>query len=119
MTREEIAALPAGQKLDALIHEHVFGRVVNWRAGCAFTDETGLLGWNPVPKYSSEIRAAWDVVEKLRERFSTISLYCGNGWGLVVSTIYSPCQEREWVGPVNADTACLAICRTALLTVLT
>lgn len=87
-------------------------------------------GWGPrhVLEYSSYLTDAWHIVDKIRERFSNVSLHGSNGWGLTCFNIYDSETdlelfsddrqqfiERNIVGPVNADTPALAICRTALL----
>jgi hypothetical protein len=52
--------------LDAEVHRKIFGRPVKTdRFGHHWTDEAGLLGLNPVPKYSTEVSAAWGVVAAL------------------------------------------------------
>lgn len=58
LTREEIQGLPPGRELDALIAKYVM-----------FPRHTHPLeeiqGW--CQKYSTEIKAAWEVVEKMRD----------------------------------------------------
>lgn len=111
MTREEIMTEPAGRKMNAAIHEKVFGLKVNWQHGWPFTDEVGLLGYRSVPKYSEDIAAAWPVVEWLRERWGQISFYGAQAWRCN-QYHYDPCH----VGiSGTGDTLPVAICRAALL----
>ena len=102
MKKEEILAMEAGEKLDALVLKEVMG-------------EEGQFYWRGHPdygaapiKYSTDISAAWQVVEKMK----TISLaiaYCLN-WG----------KEYVWrvdfgLGMVEAKAFPEAICKAALL----
>lgn len=66
--------LPPGRELDALVAEKVMGRQVTWEDSqedddqddCYFLDENGNYSWSAcVPRYSTDIAAAWQVVEKL------------------------------------------------------
>ena len=62
MTRDEILAMKAGRELDALVAEKVMGvkNMEQWLINHRM-DETG--------QYSTDIAAAWEVVEKMRQRF--------------------------------------------------
>jgi hypothetical protein len=74
----------AGRELDALVAEKVMGwptvTIIN---GCPFTPynpDTGIpyrsgLGVAALPFYSTDIAAAWDVVELMREQSYTLELY--------------------------------------------
>jgi hypothetical protein len=122
-------ALVAGHELDALVAERVMGwkwcdvrlrgstntvRVLlpprdgYWRQDGAH-DERDFARAAP-PFYSTEIRAAWEVVEALNERGFGVEVFrYGKAEGL----------EREWFVSIgdteaDADTAPLAICRAAL-----
>lgn len=70
----------------------------------------GLICFMP----SQRISDAWLVVEKLRERFQYVSLVAANGYGLTCWDIGDEAEAINIVGPFNADTAALAICKTAL-----
>lgn len=113
----EIINHPADRCLDALVAERVMGIVSN----------VGVVGWMldsrgytvRVPEYSTDIAAAWQVVEKLD--FTIVKV--DEGWmvgkldinaftndsGVVYGCIYDPGL---------AETAPLAICRAALLAVM-
>lgn len=78
--------MKAGRELDAHVEREVMGRPViygvrvMWECGSTFPDfgiddgsETPALGnhdalYTPVPLRSTDIAAAWEVVEKMRER---------------------------------------------------
>jgi hypothetical protein len=108
-TMQELRSLPAGPELDRLIGIHVMAK----------TD-------GAVPAYSTEIQAAWAVVEKMvrmeglyfgaphykNKRQSLAALGYPEGtdcWYCVINT-----KALNKV-VMCADTAPLAICRTALL----
>ena len=109
MTPEQIDQLAAGPRLDSLIAE----KLMNWLP--KNREET----WALIPCYSTDIAAAWLVVEKLK----ALNQRLGLSQGIVD-------QDEEWVftftdwtttkrsEPVYAETAPLAICRAALKTVI-
>lgn len=64
LTRETVLALAAGRELDALIEERVFGhRFYRTETGSLWS--TDLPGYLFLPPYSTDLAAAWLVVEKL------------------------------------------------------
>lgn len=134
-----IDELLAGRELDALIAEKVMG----WKripvppdanghfAGEALmqTDPPPNFRWNPlgkipfdtwVPHFSTDIAAAWQVVEKLvAEGYCPALLYDDEGhWGLFFDGVsQAEAQPESYVvftTPAWADTAPLAICLAAL-----
>ena len=109
MTKEEILQLEAGRELDALVMESVFG--IKRNDGT----EQYVIGHN-LPHFSTDISAAWEVVEKMIELKMFINI--GHGgilWRINVSSrkMY---ERLEYTG-ITAMTAPLAICRAALLVV--
>jgi hypothetical protein len=105
MTADEIRALSAGRELDAEVARHVMGM-----PGEAYS---------PVPRYSTDLATAWEVVEVLRRRFDGVALAAlprAGGWGLTVwdQPRHSSAAQNV-VGPVDAGTPALAVCHTALL----
>jgi hypothetical protein len=134
MTEAEIREMPAGPEMDALVAELVMG----WRPyenGRQYCDlSCGLPAdrdvddfihyscsyeipddWSP----STDIAAAWLVVEKITARnppfhespeWGLELRQIGDGWGVRLYGSHVPMLEAE------ADTAPLAICRAALLT---
>jgi hypothetical protein len=124
MTREEILNMPAGREMDALIAEKVF----HWKDGGEYwvTSEgkpTFLKVWNSgyysEPFYPSEdIDYAWYVIERMQVR----------GFNTRVE-VMPQITCAMWVknmneyGPapiiVRSESAPLAICRAALLAVMT
>lgn len=112
MTRDEILNLPAGRELDALISVQLFGVR-------EFLDEDDAyyLGENQMPvrlpDYSTDIAAAWEVVEKLKNVSGAtigVRVHPTAGYSINVYQL----GMNYWP---TADTAPLAICRAALLVV--
>ncbi len=94
----DIREMKAGRELDALVAEKVMGQY--------FRNEWYKLYNDTIPCYSTDISAAWKVVEKIKKEFVGISdpLNC-NIW------------ECSFTFKTSAlgETAPLAICRAALL----
>lgn len=115
-------------KIDAFIAEKVMGHKVMIQTE---PYETSSLNLHPgelyigegerIPHYSSDIRAAWEVVEKIRsmKRFGSGLPFkiqqqdnLENGlWCVETSELSADYHKRVWV---KADTAPLAICLAAL-----
>lgn len=127
--------MPAGDAMDALIAERVMGWS-RWyenkkdlyppegsEENLGWTKKGGILIAAHIPKYSSEIEAAWRVVEKVKgnshQDLLTIQqedMHPGSwevGW-MEYLPYEGGCLKRSSV----ADTVPLAICRAALKAVL-
>lgn len=121
MTKDEILNMPAGDEIDALISQCVFGNKIQWFDGPGGPVITGgtyekIRTWNKVSSYSTNMAAAWEVVEKVAGEDSELSVritgeYLGNGWRCVFTNAFVDYD-------VMAKTAPLAICRAALLAVM-
>lgn len=119
------------RQIDALVAEHVMGLKLRapdemeytqdreWADGETFVIDNGLANAELVPKYSSNIAAAWRVVEKLQADGRLIDL----GWAPEVGPWGFAIKHTDWSGPVPiersshcelADSAPLAICLAAL-----
>ena len=119
MTHDEIMKLEAGRELDTLVAERVMGwklKSHKWidgetRLGDFPEDkkETGT-SYRRVLKYTTDISAAWEVVEKMNsEGFAFYILWTtGIPWAM-----FDKDSSMEY--SAEADTAPLAICRAALL----
>ncbi|ETT55209.1 hypothetical protein BSK66_31175 [Paenibacillus odorifer] len=123
LTREEILAMEPGPALDEITAEIACGRKVrmlNEVTNNSFKPQydkkvidEGAGRYNIIPRYSSDISAAWEVLEK----FKQYSVMKAAGWGKEYDC-------RIWVGitgdqwSVQAKTASEAICKAALLAVL-
>jgi len=116
MTRDEIMAMEAGREMDALVAEKVMGwELRTFKSnGVDFWHIPGTVRCElDAPKFSTDIGAAWEVVEKM----------IGEMWNLSLeyqSAVYW-CEFGKTCVPGDgeiADTAPLAICRAALLAVM-
>ena len=115
-----------GRELDALIAEKVMECSVSYiihspepRCGCrsqhhngrvgeAYIDHGQLCVLRAIPEYSTNIAAAWEVVEKMREN-QTVGIHeYSEGWEVVL--IGPGCAVADG----QADTAPHAICLAAL-----
>lgn len=143
MTREEILKMPAGKEIDALIADHV----MYWNHNHEINEcEDGwynycmICGYEPrfeevepgkcygYPRYSTNISAAWEVVEALRERQIPIQIrgdewYDGGGWIVeIMDVLGKKVKHKSYIevsGPNRGrPNVCLAICHAALLSVL-
>lgn len=137
MTRDEILALPAGPDLDRLVAELVLGWTVgeveipherDWRSEKEARRFAGgePTTWMPSHEYeyvssemfrpSVDIRAAWEVVEQLRQRW-----YAWNPVRLSMTLSGWCCRIRVSATRYevfNSQMAPHAICIAALLAVL-
>lgn len=122
MTREEILNMPANRETDVLMAEEVMGLRLDWEfaefqngepAVPTLRDKYDEIGM--VPFYSTDISAAWEVVEKLCNE---------TGCDIVKVCKRDPELFGEWSCNFGrgceafGDTAPLAICRAARLLVL-
>lgn len=122
-----MSELPAGRELDALIAEKVMGlcvrsaEQVGIRAheeeyACDFyvnKPDASEPRWGhmlPLQPYSTDIRAAWEVFERVRhlsQESSTRIEHEGDLWHATFSTL-------DFLAQASGETAPLAICRAAL-----
>lgn len=125
--------MPAGPELDAEISRLVFNRPLRladrvkindrwvdtptWIDDWYTPEEMGAgtsAGMKP-PRYSTDMAAAWGVVEKMRGRDLCMDLMCyphgGSGWWCSFDSPLS--SFRRWQAR-SCETAPLAICRAAL-----
>lgn len=63
MNEREILTMPAGRELDALIAEKVMGLVL-----VEYDGALRIRSEHPIPKYSMEMGAAWEVVDHMLMR---------------------------------------------------
>lgn len=117
--REQILGMKAGRELDA----HVAEKIMNWRkdrkpGGYWYAPNQPNLGRHSPPQYSTDIAAAWEVVEHMQSKADDWDfLYFGPATG-----------ENNWRGwhcnflddrtLAFGDTMPEAICKAALLAVL-
>lgn len=123
LTREQIQSMPAGRELDELVKKYVMGwekvennnltePLTDWyetKDGIRYNVTSKAWTFNP----SREIKATWEVVEKLHETGGCdIGCYGKGEYKWFSVETHSP----KW-GSVKqtAETAPLAICKAALL----
>lgn len=107
-----MSKLEAGRELDALVAERVFGAVVDGERSSIDPDSADC--WRETPHFSTDISAAWEVVEMVYAKWN----------GRVRATIlrddggcyckFVALTGHGIVGSAHADTAPLAICLAAL-----
>lgn len=111
MTRDEILNMPAGRELDALIAEKVMGLKVDYEFDEVLEPRVPFLvdkydEWGYLPNYSTDIAAAWQVVERFESHCTMNNVH--GIW---------ECYLPDFA--IGKDkTAPLAICRAALLAVM-
>jgi hypothetical protein len=119
MTRDEILNMPAGREMDIKIHVEIMGwmeldnslrlsksRIFN-------KPEVGTMYDYNVPNYSTDIAAAWQVVDEMWEKGFFHELAKARG-----GEIARIGNKEKDTGDVFAETAPLAICRAALLAMM-
>ena len=123
MNKEDILNMEAGEELDELIAEKVMGFIKLPFPGLPKfqkpTDD-GVIPLYYTPKYSTDISAAWEVVEKILKMPSSVNIQCdfhsdGNYFACYIHPY--PRDETKLIME-HAPTAPLAICRAALLAVM-
>lgn len=113
----------AGRELDALVAERVMGWMsvgLRARYGMLAADWRGhdpLSRVGPefecaVPHYSTDIAAAWQVVEKVQASGHRVCLY--RQWNGQYHCVFGTAFAPNFPGERHADTAPLAICLAAL-----
>lgn len=113
MTREEILGMEAGRELDALILEYVFNDC-DYHGDYLITVEE--RDFHP----STDIKAAWEVVEKMRNRPGCT---CCKACIEIHGTDFDNESDKPYLAFIHGQeaqglTAPEAICKAALLVVL-
>lgn len=118
MTKDEILKMEAGRELDALVADRVMGWKSTGGRHLAWEKGNGLITWEDSSwgngfRPSTEIYAAWEVVEKFfRKGTQTLIIGCrGRAFSF-------RCYWNGNRGEAIADSAPLAICRAALMAVM-
>src|SRR5262245_40649185 len=109
MTPTDIDNLQAGRELDALIAERIFGDFPVHLGDAPYVQTPSPhndMHYAPVESYSTDIAAAWLVVEKFNDYSTQLDSH-GNGY-----TFHIYKDATSYNG--DAKTAPLAICRAAL-----
>jgi len=118
MTRDEVLAMKPGRELDARVAEKVMG----WTYGhpcpegmdCLhWVDEKGEVRDHKPPQYSTDISAAWEVLEK----FFWVQVTANPPHIWKATVITSPAKGSV-AATAKGFTAPEAICKAALLAVM-
>lgn len=113
LTREQVLAMKPGRELDAL----VAGKVMGYTTHGQFREKNGVRVM--IDRYSADIAAAWEVVEK-SINWGGMEIGCygnANGKWFVASTYTTNAKIGKSVS-ATAHTAPEAICKAALLAVM-
>jgi hypothetical protein len=120
-----ILNMPAGSEMDALVAKEVMGYSVDFEEGLSAGGEAnrvwfivtddGPANRSNIPRYSTDIEAAWKVAKKIQSHGDALSLqHRGVVGGKTGAAIWA-----AWIGKTVdlawAGTPSLAICRAALL----
>ena len=139
LTTDAIDAMPAGREMDVEIHRRIFDLRVEWHDDEPYVPnrEEKFFGIIPIPHYSTDIAAAFEMIEKMQAKGYTLELYSPGalindefsthsvGWGVEFYAWDKPGLRGGRVGAtashlmdrkdgVPVETAPLAICRAAL-----
>jgi len=116
VTKEEILTIEAGRKLDGLVGQEVMGVKVEYPFGSRYPYYLREGKWDTVAPYSTDIKAAWEVVEKLRgHEFRMHNEYHDEKWHGYCG-IEQPEDLGEGYFSATAEYLPEAICKAALLT---
>lgn len=112
LTREQIEAMGPGREMDAAVAEQVMG----WKRNGGFWQRERQIvapigSWSP----STDIDAAWKVVEKMGETHSVSVEWFGSAYRVNMT---KRGDSWNWRNNVEHLFAPLAICRAALLSTL-
>jgi hypothetical protein len=104
--------MATGRDLDAEVAEWVYQRRTYVQGG----DWSWLVSGAsvPLPEFSTDLRAAWSLVEKLRAELWEVQLSaCPRGWSCLLFPEGQPVGAEDWP-EANAETVEEAICRAAI-----
>lgn len=132
LTREQILAMPVGREMDVLVARHLYA----CRAWLTNDHPSGAV-WSPhpeenrvayafvVPFFSTEIAAAWEIVEELTERLAAsydvpVRIFWDSEWNCQFAITYGVYDDPGETAHFSATgrTAPESICRAALLACL-
>lgn len=121
MTEQEL------RDIDVRVHREVMGLECEFAScgpgddwgywfdtGETHSDETAKWAFDAIPAYTRSIDAAWQVVDKMRERFSNVSIHIDNGAAMQMFHIDRTGEVIRSAYGENAETAPLAICLASL-----
>lgn len=102
------------RKIDALVAIHIFNNPWEWDEDLNTATSATDSGATMYPPYSTDIAAAWEVVEKLRDSREDITIYTsGRSWWINVGDIFNNVRDMGDFEVVE-ESAPMAICLAAL-----
>lgn len=111
LTREEILAKKSGKELNELVMQHIF-KMIKKPEGESFTwvheVDGDIVDWQPAYfSPSTNISAAWDVLERMQ----------GSGWSwdMKMNNLANEVEVRIGRGQAVNKSVPLAICKAALI----
>ncbi|PAF31886.1 hypothetical protein [Paenibacillus sp. 7516] len=118
LTREQVFMMSAGRELDSLVAEKIMGLELVEEMLAAYPrywlPEYDKTYHRAVPLYSTDISAAWSVVERMRTEYKQFITLIDNAH-LNYDVRFSGDKSKEYTRLSNVSHA---ICRAALLAVL-
>lgn len=114
MNAEDIDNMQAGRELDALILKGIFG--LEPQECMVGGHPRGCPGSTTITSYSTDIAAAWQVVEKLMNELQ-LAFYLDSRGDKLWDCSFTRDSLDITPGCLGVDTAPLAICRAALMAV--
>lgn len=115
LSRYEISVIPAGVELDYAIAEHIMGWTKSTVGPCEYLNPPPDEAFRPVPRYSTKIAAAWEVVDKMNSLGFTLDL-SEQQFGKQPRFWFAEYSDNKFtLGQVQAPTAPEAIGRAALV----
>lgn len=102
------------REIDAKVAEHVMGRETHWESADYFFKRTSLIPAQRVPHYSTDIKAAWEVFNKLGAGEGMCRKHVERLDGPLTSEWRCCIAAEDWTVWESAHTAEMAICRAAL-----
>ena len=111
--------LQPGRDLDAKIATLMGWYNIRWIESEGKSEMVGeyqglRYAWAIFPRYSTDIAAAWQVVDALYERGYNVALNCYHGWETRHECEIAPDADPQRWQNANADTMPHAICLAAL-----
>ena len=109
------------EEINKEIAEKVMGvKTQDSKDGLSLSYNDALLAWLPAPSYSTNIQAAWQVVEEMREKGYVMYMRSepSGKWAcrlVPTGDVYRPSDISKYQA-LYADTAPMAICLAALKT---
>lgn len=128
--RDKILTMKAGVELDVLVAEKVMKHKLGWYTDYGFKKEYERRvialendRYNHIPCYSTDISAAMEALDKLKDDYDAVNLvYCNGSWQCILTTVTGSDEGDDDfnVTDISYDSPNMAeaICITCLLAVI-